>query len=136
MVVAAPTRRLSADETEALNARYRGARVVLRENPGMDDAERYDLLAAVVAPRDPLLGLGSSVEEPDPPPHRHAGRLTPRQTEIVTLLSHGHLAREIGEALGINEGNVREQLKQIRRRMGVTTTAAAVAAAIRRGLIS
>ena len=65
----------------------------------------------------------------DPPP------VTPREIEVLQLASHGLTASEISEQLVLSAGTVRAHLHNIYRKLGVADKAAAVAAALRHGLI-
>jgi len=47
------------------------------------------------------------------------GKLTPRQMDLVVLLEEGLTMKEIGAALGISEGTVRNHCSAIVRRLGL-----------------
>jgi len=64
------------------------------------------------------------------------GKLSPRQKQILQLTADGFLQREIAGILTVQRTTVRENLARAREMLGVTTTTAAVATALRRGLIS
>ncbi len=55
--------------------------------------------------------------------------LTPRQREILTLLSAGKSNKDIANTLGIGVGTVKQHLVVLFRKLGVTSRSAAVAAA-------
>jgi two-component system nitrate/nitrite response regulator NarL len=61
--------------------------------------------------------------------------LTPRQLRILALVAEGRPSREIAARLGISPGAVKADLGRAYERLGVSERAAAVAAAMRRGLI-
>lgn len=61
--------------------------------------------------------------------------LTERERQVLLYVADGLGAREIGERLHLSTGTVKSCLLQIYRRFGVSERAAAVAAALRRGLI-
>lgn len=61
--------------------------------------------------------------------------LTPRQQEVLTLVAEGMVDREIAETLGISEHTVHRHLSDILARLGVSSRAAAVAKALRGGLL-
>ena len=67
---------------------------------------------------------------------RQATRLTPREGEILSLLADGHSARQVGASLYISEGTVKTHINQIYRKLDVKTRGAAVAYALRAGLVS
>jgi DNA-binding CsgD family transcriptional regulator len=61
--------------------------------------------------------------------------LTPREVEVLELASHGLTARETAEQLGLSVVTVKTHLQHIYPKLGVSDKAAAVAAALRHGLI-
>jgi DNA-binding NarL/FixJ family response regulator len=79
-----------------------------------------------------------------PAPVREAARfgdverryvLTPRQTEVLRLAAEGYTDREIAHALFIETRTATTHMTDIFDKLGVNRRAAAVANAIRRGLI-
>lgn len=70
---------------------------------------------------------------------RRAGAATPilseRERQVLTYVADGLGAREIGERLHLSTGTIKSCLLQVYRRFGVSERAAAVAVALRRGLI-
>ena len=77
---------------------------------------------------------------PDEVAARLAGRidgrvLTPRETEIVQLMGQGLTNKEISARLGIASETVHAHIKHIFFKLEVSNRAAAVAAAVRRGII-
>jgi DNA-binding CsgD family transcriptional regulator len=64
-----------------------------------------------------------------------APSLTPRETEILALASHGLTAAEIGEELFASPATVKKHLQHSYRKLGAPDRAAAVATALRHGLI-
>lgn len=63
-------------------------------------------------------------------------RLSPRETEVLELLSQGLSTKEIASALIIGEQTVKTHLSHIYQKLGAGDRAQAVAIALRRGLIS
>lgn len=61
--------------------------------------------------------------------------LTSRQLETVALASHGLTSDEIAEQLGVSEATVKTHFRNIYARLGVSDRSAAVATALRHGLI-
>jgi DNA-binding CsgD family transcriptional regulator len=59
------------------------------------------------------------------------GDLSPRESEIVSLLIRGLRSREIGDALGTSVNTVRNQISRLMARLGVGTRAELVAALTR-----
>ncbi|MCA4134227.1 response regulator transcription factor [Arthrobacter sp. M4] len=58
--------------------------------------------------------------------------LTPREAELLSLLTQGLSNRELGKRLFISEATVKTHLAHIYAKLGVETRAAAIAVAIRR----
>lgn len=63
-------------------------------------------------------------------------RLSHREVEILQLMSEGRSPAEIAAVLYLSLHTVRNHIREVRRKMGVTSQLAAVAAGIRTGLIS
>lgn len=61
--------------------------------------------------------------------------LTPREADVLVFASHGLTSAEIAEQLGVSRGTVRTHLEKVYFKLGVGDKAAAVAAALRHGLI-
>jgi DNA-binding NarL/FixJ family response regulator len=68
-------------------------------------------------------------------PRAMAQSLTPRQTEVLTLLAQGHSTAETGQRLGISAKTVEFHRHAIRRELGLTTNAALVRFAVAAGLV-
>jgi DNA-binding CsgD family transcriptional regulator len=62
-------------------------------------------------------------------------KLTPRELEILNLVAEGNSGPEIAELLVVSPATVRTHFEHIRGKLGVPSRAAAVATAMRRGLI-
>jgi PAS domain S-box-containing protein len=61
--------------------------------------------------------------------------LTARELELVALAAQGLSARDMSEQLNLSESTVKSHFTSVYRKLGVSDRAAAVAQAIRRGLI-
>jgi two-component system nitrate/nitrite response regulator NarL len=61
--------------------------------------------------------------------------LTPREQEIMRLTAEGHSAREVAGRLYVSPGTVKTHLQNVYEKLGVSERAAAVAEAMRRGLL-
>lgn len=72
------------------------------------------------------------VPAPEPPPRHH---LTPRETDVLRLLAKGHSTREISEALFISPRTAATHITNILGKLEVTSRTAAVAYAMRTGLV-
>ena len=82
-----------------------------------------ELANALVAPNN-----GRLVAQPP--------RLSPRQLEILSLMTHGLRNKQIAHRLGISETTVKTHLRVIYAQLGVTSRTEAAAEALRRGLVS
>jgi two-component system nitrate/nitrite response regulator NarL len=61
--------------------------------------------------------------------------LTPREREVLVHISHGLSAPEIGRTLHVSPATVKTHLQSLYEKLGVSERAAAVAEAMRRGLL-
>lgn len=61
--------------------------------------------------------------------------LTAREREVLRLVADGSSARQIGERMHISEGTVKSHLRGVYETLGVSGQAAAVAEAMRRGVL-
>jgi two-component system, NarL family, nitrate/nitrite response regulator NarL len=61
--------------------------------------------------------------------------LSPREREILELIADGELAPDIARRLGLSPATVRTHLQHLYEKLGVSDRAAAVAAAMRRGML-
>jgi two-component system nitrate/nitrite response regulator NarL len=62
-------------------------------------------------------------------------RLTPREREVLSLIAGGASAPEIARKLHLSTGTVKTHLLHLYEKLGVSDRAAAVAEAMRKGLI-
>jgi non-specific serine/threonine protein kinase len=105
---------------EGAFAAARAAGRVLTIEQALDDA------AGATAP---------AVVAPSPSPDLSAG-LTPREREVLRLLVEGRTDRQIAEALFISPRTAQGHVARIFGKLGVGTRAAAVAVALRAGLVA
>ena len=61
--------------------------------------------------------------------------LTPREIEVMELVTQGLRNKEIAASLGISEGTVQVHMKSIFAKLGVNDRTAAVKIAVRRGIV-
>lgn len=61
--------------------------------------------------------------------------LSAREREVLELIAQGHSAPEIGRRLDVSAGTVKSHLQHLYEKLGVSDRAAAVAVAMRRGLL-
>lgn len=97
-------------------------------------SSRYDLLAAIRTVADGERSLPPEIEK------RLKDRLaepeiTPREREILTLVTRGNANKEIAANLGISEDTVKQHVSRILVKLKVNDRAQATAEAIRRGLV-
>lgn len=125
------------DEAELVRRALRaGARGYL-----LKDAPREALLEAVraAARGDVLLApevVAQAVGAPAPaPPLAAPPALSARELEVLRAVAGGERNREIAHRLGIGERTVKAHLTSAFNKLGVDTRAAAVSAAMRRGLL-
>ncbi|WP_019630545.1 response regulator [Actinomadura atramentaria] len=102
----------------------------------LKDAPPAELFAAVRAAAAGSSALAPSVAA------RLVGRvrapaatLTPRELEVLGLVAEGLSNREVGRRLFLSETTIKTHLVHIYGKLGVESRTAAVAAAVRRGLI-
>ena len=119
----------SAELAEERAERYRLA--------GRGDPELAELHAAGTARRRAERARASaqrlqariSAEPGDPP------SITSRQAEVLSLASNGLTSVEIAEQIGVSAGTIKTHFENIFRRLDVSDRSAAVATALRHGLI-
>ena len=130
-----PVLALAPDAERAASALAAGARSVLfRDTDGMR------LSAALVAVARGLVVLDESLLEavrPRPlPAEAPVEALTPREREVLQLLSEGLPNRRIADRLGIGERTVKFHVNAILGKLGVSTRTEAVVVAARLGLVT
>jgi two-component system nitrate/nitrite response regulator NarL len=86
----------------------------------------------VVLPEEVQSGLAEAIRS-----HAGSGRptLSPREHEVLELIAEGRSAPAIAEELHVSPATVKTHLKTLYEKLGVSDRAAAVAEAMRRGLI-
>jgi two-component system NarL family response regulator len=98
-------------------------------------ASRPDLLAAIRAVASGRQSLPSDIaarlRERDTRPD-----ITPRELEILTLVTRGNANKEIAASLGIAEDTVKQHVSRILQKLAVNDRAQATAEAIRLGLVT
>lgn len=112
-----------------------GARAYLSK-----DADRQDVCDTivkvargnVVVPPDLQAGLADQIRVQGQGGRQ---RLTPREREVLVLIASGASAPQIGRRLHVSTGTVKTHLLHLYEKLGVSDRAAAVAEAMRNGLI-
>lgn len=79
---------------------------------------------------------GEPALPPNRPPTDSGPELTPRELEVLQLVSHGLSNRGIAEAMSISDRTVQAHLTNIFAKMAVASRVEAVVAAIRRGWVT
>ncbi len=128
-----PVLALAADPQQAGEALRAGARAVL----GRDVAAPV-LASAVAAMERGLLVLDPALAGPFVRPPEASGEaepLTPREREVLALLSRGLANKAIGQRLGISEHTAKFHVNAILRKLGVESRAEAIGRAARLGLV-
>ena len=113
---------------QALNAGARG--YVLKNALELDLAAAVKRVAAGEQVIDPAL------VKPDPLPGERNRRLTPRELEVLQLISEGLVNREIGNRLFLSEETVKSHVRHLLAKLQARSRAHAVAVGFRRGLIA
>jgi DNA-binding NarL/FixJ family response regulator len=133
--LAVPVLALAPDGEHAAEALAAGARGVL-----LRDTDGSRLVAALAAVTRGLLvldeALRDAVRPRAVPAEAPVEALTPREREVLQLLSEGLPNRRIAERLGIGERTVKFHVNAILGKLGVATRTEAVVVAARLGLVS
>jgi len=70
-----------------------------------------------------------------PQPEEPAGKLTPREREVLQLLTQGNTNKEIGNVLCVSENTVKNHLKNILAKLHLQNRVQAAAFALREGIV-
>jgi two-component system, NarL family, nitrate/nitrite response regulator NarL len=112
-----------------------GARAFLSK-----DADRRDVCETIVAVARgevvlPPVTHSGLVEQIRAHAGKDAPGLTPREREVLTLIAAGASAPDIGRRLHLSTGTVKAHQQGLYEKLGVSDRAAAVAEAMRRGIL-
>jgi DNA-binding NarL/FixJ family response regulator len=99
------------------------------EKEGFDRRNFRRLLADAIKAGQAAGAAGAATE----PAGSAREALTPREREVLALLIQGHTNRQIAEALLITPNTTKKHVDHILQKLGVSTRAGAVAAALRDG---
>lgn len=140
------------EATAALLAEHPDARILIFSTFARDDEIHAAMKAGALgylqksSSRDALLSAIRTVARgerslPSEIEQRLQDRLaepeiTPREREILTLVTQGNANKEIAATLGIGEDTVKQHVSRILMKLKVNDRAQATAEAIRRGLVS
>jgi DNA-binding NarL/FixJ family response regulator len=122
---------MHSEETLVRQAMAAGARGYILKN-----AIDLDLAAAVKRAAAGETVLDPAVVRPAPLPGERAGRLTPRETEVLQLICDGLSNREIAEKLDLSVNTVAVHRANIMNALGVHKTAELVVYALQNGLVN
>lgn len=129
----------SSDERDLIEALRNGARGYLLKDMEPDDlvVALRDTVAGktVVAPN--LTHVLAKVVQGDEPPEPKSSPiddLTPRESEILSLLAEGQSNKVIARNLGISDGTVKLHVKAILRKLGIHSRVEAAVIAVEHGL--
>ena len=129
----------AVDAWRAVGARYERARSMVtagRALLALDD--RAAALAEFTGAREVFVALGANpalAELEDLMGDRRVGVLTPREVEVLRLVSTGLTNRAIGARLSLSEKTVARHVSNIFGKLGLSTRAAATAYAYETGLV-
>jgi two-component system nitrate/nitrite response regulator NarL len=131
-----PVVAIVADETDAREALAAGARAAL---PRTADGDR--LAAAIRAAVQGLVALDDSfaaalLRDAPPVAPELPESLTPRETEVLQLLSQGLANKAIASRLGISDHTVKFHVNAILGKLGVQSRGEAIVQAVRLGLVA
>lgn len=128
----------SAGEKDAVEALRRGAQGYLLKD--MEPDVLCEKIREAVRGESPIAGtiarkvvLGLQVPAPSPSASA-AGKLTPREVQILKLVAAGATNKEIGGKLFLAENTVKNHLKHILAKLGVENRTQAVAWAVQEGV--
>jgi DNA-binding NarL/FixJ family response regulator len=107
------------------------------------DADAEAILAAILAAHSGLVllsadtsrGLAESVPRPTTRTEIPIEQLTPRELEVLAMLSEGLGNRQIADRLGVSDHTIKFHISSILDKLGVSTRTEAVTAGLRMGLI-
>lgn len=129
------------DDQHVFPALHAGAQgYLLKDQPA---GEQIELLRGIVAGKPPLspeiatrlLEVFRGEREADDPGNNNTG-LTTREAEVLGLISKGYPLSRVGMALEISHNTAATHVKNIYRKLNITSRAEASAEAMRLGLLS
>jgi DNA-binding CsgD family transcriptional regulator len=127
--------------------REKGVRTIrVRAVPLPEPGEAFRCLMHLIEPQDGLdaaalvaqlkaAASGTAHSKPAPDPILSVNPLTPREREIVLLLSNGYAALNIAAKLNLSHATVRNHIQNVLRKLEVHSQVEAIAVAFRRGWI-
>jgi DNA-binding NarL/FixJ family response regulator len=128
----------SFDDAESIfGALKAGARgYLLKDTPPEQLVRAVREAAEGGAPMTPAVARKVVESFSRPPPSAECADLTPREREVLELLTRGLVYAGVAEQLGMGLGTVQTYVKSLYRKLQVRSKAEATAVALRRGLVS
>ena len=107
----------------------------------MAQLRRIELGELALSPSIALRVLRHFRAAPVAPPHQtvtapSAVKLTEREVDVLRLIAKGYRAPEVGPLLGITSSTVSSYVREIYRKLGISSRAEAAMEAARRGLVA
>jgi len=130
---------LFGDDAHVFPALRAGAHgYLLKDQPEEKLAAALDGILRGEAPLSPAIAqrLLRVFNTPPEPAHPDAEQLTPREREVLVLVSKGCRLPELAERLQISRHTVSDHLKHIYRKLNINSRAEATLEAARMGLVS
>ncbi len=123
------------DLAELLDETGRGAAAIAQARTAVSVLEPLGATFDARPARSLLLALEGSTTRPDSARRAARGPLTRRQREVLALVAEGRAGPEIATRLHLSEHTVHRHVANILTSLGVTSRLAAVARALRDGLL-
>lgn len=133
------------DDTHVFPALRAGASgYVLKSQPGdevITQLRRIEVGEPALSPSIALRVLrhfraAPARAEPGPPVESGAVKLTDREVEVLRLIAKGYRSPEVAPLLGISPSTVATYVRDIYRKLGISSRAEAATEAVRRGLVA
>ncbi|MFC3852742.1 response regulator [Salinispirillum marinum] len=105
---------------------------LLKDDTGTDMVEALQGILAGRPPLSPSIAK-RILQSFAPKPTQHM--LSPREEEVLILISRGYSAREAAQALAVSAHTVADYVKSVYRKLHINNRAEATAEAMRRGLL-
>jgi DNA-binding NarL/FixJ family response regulator len=124
---------MHGDDDTLLRALEAGASALVLKSATLDNVVDAVRRAATAPEVFSAAGLGAAMRrrnDTDRP------RLTPRETEVLTLLKDGLSVSQVARGLYMSESTVKTHVAKIYDKLGATNRAQALMAAIRQGLVA
>jgi DNA-binding NarL/FixJ family response regulator len=124
---------MHADDDTLLRALEAGASALVLKSATLDSVVDAVRRAAVSPEVFSAAGLAAALRRRD---NAEQPRLTPRESEVLTLLKDGLSVAQVAGRLYMSESTVKTHVAKIYDKLGATNRAQALMAAIRQGLVA